>query len=254
MQTIFSTSGVRTAEAFDSFMAFVRANLENTVTAEVFGEQFYAHLKTGRLADISIAAWKCPRGISRSSRGDDLILALPSGRRVIEFPGLGRSFELNRNTVSLIDHHEPCVVRSIDPPRRLQVRLPRSELGHLLVNQPIALNGNAALLAAFVHELARIGPSILDELGRNAARNFILEMTARSFSQHDAGPAPAPSVFAAGAAGYEFARKVMQADILDAEQIAGQTARALADAAARRRTSDPSAEPSDRQPRRQEDS
>ena len=258
MRPIFTTEDVRPAEAFDFWMSIARANIQREVDSVPFDRpSFYGSLKVGMLGDVALTAWRAGPGITHCRGTDDLQLVLPSTRAHIEFAD--RSFELNRHGVCLVDCQKPYACASLEPPDRVQVRLPReilklrSSLADAM-NRPISLTPSTRLLVDYIHSLVRIGPSNLDPTVAALARDQLLELVAAVLPQPEPHQ-PQPSVFSAGLAGIEFARKFMTADILDAGQIADQQARALADAPADpRKTPDPSAPPSGRPPRRPRES
>jgi len=183
MQTIFSTAGVRTAETYDYWLEVARPHLLNGFKGESFvRENFYAELKVGTLAGgVDLATWRSSPGITRSRGTDDLVLALPSSRSIWEISD--RCFEMSPNAIYLIDCREPFVSSSIDAPERLQLRVPRDELWQRvsiagLVNRPIPLRPDTALLIAFVRNLVHTGPSTLSPVARTLVRGMLLDLIA----------------------------------------------------------------------------
>jgi len=140
-----------------------------------------------RAALAQAADWCC-RGDAARCKGTDELVLVPSSRSLIEFAD--RRFVMNRNSVYLIDCRKPFVLRSIEPPERIQVRLPRDELEQLMpiadvVNRPLPLQHQTALLASFVRGLIRIGPSTLNSAAAGLVRNHLIDLTAIALRSED---------------------------------------------------------------------
>ena len=186
MQTIFSTAEVPQAEAFDYWVDAWVAITDQRVNVETFEPgNFYAEVQTAAISDITLIDWRSSPGISRNSNisGEDhLVLYLPGSRTVAEFGDC--CFEQNRSSLSLIDCHRPFTARSLEPAERMAVRIPRDTLGQRIrltkeiVNRPVRLQGDAALLTGLVRQLVRIGPSTLSPAAAAIVREQMIDLTA----------------------------------------------------------------------------
>ena len=161
MHTVFSTVDVPRDEALDYWMDVISIVFPGRKSkVEAFDRHnFYAEIKAGALGDIAVASWRTAPGIARCEGTDELVLMLPSSRTHIEFGD--RSFEINRNNLYLIDVREPYVARSLEPVERTIVRLRREALERHIsianaVNRPLQLQGDTALLTAFVRDLISV--------------------------------------------------------------------------------------------------
>ena len=181
MRPIFSTANVPQDEAYDYWQDIACANIQRVKGRPFDREDFYGELKTGTLGDVTIADWRSASGVSRCDGTDDLILVLPSTRSYIEFAD--RGFEINRSSVYLLDCRKPFVVYSLEPPDRVQLRLPREALERRVsltngVNRPIPLRNDAAILTALARELVRIGPSTLSPQAAAIVHGHMIDLTA----------------------------------------------------------------------------
>ena len=70
MQTIFSTSDVPPADAFEYWLDVACARIIRHESEPVDPDHFYAELKAASLADLSLLAWKMAPAIGRVSRSD----------------------------------------------------------------------------------------------------------------------------------------------------------------------------------------
>ena len=184
MQTIFSTAEVPQAEAFDYWVDAWVAITDQRVNVETFEPgNFYAEVQTAAICDITLVDWRSSPGISRNiSCEDHLVLYLPGSRTVAQFGDY--CFEQNHSSLSLIDCHRPFTARSLEPADRMAVRIPRDTLGQRIrltkeiVNRPVPLQGDAALLTAFARQLVRIGPSTLSPVAVAIVREQMIDLTA----------------------------------------------------------------------------
>jgi len=184
VQTNFSTADVPQAEAFDYWIDAWVAITDQSVNIETFEPRdFYAEVRTAAISDMSLVEWWSSPGISRNISGEDhLVLYLPGSRTVAEFGDC--CFEQNRSSLSLIDCHRPFNARSLEPAERMAVRVPRETLGQRIrltkevVNRPVPLQGDAALLTAFMRALVRIDPSTLSPAMAAIVREQMLDLAA----------------------------------------------------------------------------
>ena len=228
---IFSTADVPPDEAFDCWMDVVQTNISKFKIENFDRRNFFADLRVGTLGDLAIQEWHASPGISRCDGADELLLVLPSPRRIFEFKD--RVTELNRNTICLFDCREPFVGSAPAALDRIQVRLPRDLLkrrASLLdtVNRSIPLTPDTRFLTTFVRNLVRAGPSTLSPDLAAMVSEQLLDLIAAALPV----PSPAPVTL-------DYARRIMEAGILDAGRIADRPARARAAlAAAGRKTRD----------------
>jgi len=99
----------------------------------------------------------------------------------MQFPDY--DMELNSGNLTLLDFREDHVTRAAEPIEQIIVRIPRSTLARRMplgstVNQPIPVQGDAALLSGFVRELVRTGPSTLSPMAASIVREQLLDLTA----------------------------------------------------------------------------
>lgn len=196
MQTIFSTADVPQADAFEYWrhltsMTVAKHDLEVGVADRA---TFHGELRAGRVCDLTIATWQRSQGRAHIGNDNDLLLALPASRSIVEFSNRRfQPYEINRANISLLDarmtstisHLEPvesAVVRI--PPDALERRLPVAEGGGA-INRPIPLqnDADAGLLVSYVRQLAHTGPSKLSPTVIQLARQMILDLTATVFSR-----------------------------------------------------------------------
>jgi len=158
------------------------ATFPNRKIEVVERRNFHGEMQTGTVLDLRLVAWRASGMISRGPSFDDLHLILPLRRGVFEFAD--RSFELDPNGLYLIDDRQAHVSRTVESmSENVLVRLPRDELARRVsiadvVNRPIAAQGDAALLAAFVRDVIRVGPSTLSPAAAALAREQMLDLTA----------------------------------------------------------------------------
>jgi AraC family transcriptional regulator, positive regulator of tynA and feaB len=182
VQTIFSTADVPRAEAFAYWADVVRANLTPMHRFELLDRtNFRAELRRGIVADLTFVSWQASPAYSSGGGSDELSLVLPSSRALIEIGG--RQFESNRDSLCLIDHREASAACSPEPIDRTFVRIPREALERRIrlanvVNRPLPVRGDLALLAAFLREIVRIGPSSLSLAAAALVREQMLDLTA----------------------------------------------------------------------------
>ena len=78
MQTILSTAGMRPNEAFEYWMDVACARIIKHQSEPLDRHNFYAEIKAGSLADLSILTWQTAPTVCRNKRDDDdLLLMLP---------------------------------------------------------------------------------------------------------------------------------------------------------------------------------
>ena len=189
MQTIFSTSDVPLADAFaywrDSCDKFIRPDYFNVIDRS----GFQAHLLAGSLGDLAVMEWRIAPVIARNTNGEDvlrsqsdnLFLLCPNIRLTIDLAD--SCHELDATNLSLFDTHSKHVT-PVQPIDTLCVGIPydalarRIRLPKGIVNRPIAAQGDAALLAGFVREIARIGPSALSPAAATLVREQMLDLAA----------------------------------------------------------------------------
>jgi len=220
MHKIFSTAVVPQAEAYDLWIDVARVYICDHESSVPDRSRFCAAIEVGKLDDLSFAAWQADVSHSRA-RGTDTDDLCPSLLSCVAIEIAGRSFVINRN-ICLLDPREPHVAHSLEPNDRMIVRIPRKALGERMslttevVNRPYPLQGDAALLAAFVRGIVRTGPSTLSPEVASLVRNALLDLIAVALR-----PQSEPT-------GLDYVRSIMEAGILDAERIADRPARARA--------------------------
>jgi AraC family transcriptional regulator, positive regulator of tynA and feaB len=186
MQTILDTAALPPREAFDYWMdvAAVRFAARQTWRPQD-RLHFSGMLRAEGLSDLEILHWRMAPGSGTSGdTSDDLMLMLPRSRAGLEFAD--DSFEISAGNVYLLDRRARYGVCLLDEPsEHMAVRVPRDALARRLssgvakvVNRPVPLVGDAALLAAQVHALVRTGPSTLSPAAAVAARMHLLDLTA----------------------------------------------------------------------------
>lgn len=127
-------------------------------------------------------------GVSRATAPGSshlLLLMVPTREAscpIIEFAGQG-SIQLNRRNLYLLDDSKPYVCCSPEPMDRMAVWIARDALKRRVplasvVNRPIPLQGAAALLAAYIQELIRIGPSTLSQATAAVVSEQVVDLTA----------------------------------------------------------------------------
>ena len=183
MHSIFSTADVPQAEAFDYWMDVACANVIRHDSRPVDRNTFSAKLAVGALADLSLFGWTLAPVLTHSGGGsDDLLLLQPSSRIDVEFAD--RTMEINRSNLYLIDHTQPFACRTRELVEQTALRIPRDALARRIritrdvVNSPVPLQGDAALLSAFVRGLVRIGPSTLSPTAAAVVREQMIDLTA----------------------------------------------------------------------------
>jgi len=183
VQTIFSTTDVPQADAFDYWVDAIRTIYRHDVEAVGDRRDWYGEMKAGSLGDMTLVTWQAAPWISRCLIGNgDLLLQLPSSCTAVEFVDGG--FEHGRNNLCLFDTGKPHASRSLEPIDRVAVRIPRDTLGQRIrlteeiVNRPVPLQGDAVLLNAFVRDLVRIGPSTLSPAAAAVVREQMIDLTA----------------------------------------------------------------------------
>ena len=182
MQTIFSTADVPQAEAFDYWMDIACANFARHEAEPLDRRGFSAELRMGTVADLNV--WHCRMAAETARLGgtdtNDLQLLVPRRHR---FRFGDRRFEIDGSDLILFDTREASVVQTLDPVS-IGLRIPRDALTQRIrqdkrvVNHPIAEVGDAVLLAAFVRDLIRIGPSTLSPATATIVREQMIDLTA----------------------------------------------------------------------------
>jgi AraC-like DNA-binding protein len=181
MQTILSTEGMRPADAFEYWMDVAcKKIIEHT--ADPFDRQnFSAEVNAGSLADLTILNWRQGPVSGHNKRGDDLLLMLPY-KGSTKFVFTDRCVTLDDGSMLLVDMHEAYVgFHQYDPVESIGLHIPRNTLGSItkeIVNRRMAVHGDAALLAGFLREIIRIGPSKLSPTAAALVREHALDLIA----------------------------------------------------------------------------
>ena len=182
MRTIFSTADVPQVDAFDALVDFITRQI-GPPKMEPVARNFHAELSRGTLAGLGLTSWRFAPVVSRHVETDDLCLLLPQSRLFMQFPDY--DMELNSGSLCLLDfHHKHHVTRAVEPIEQTIVRIPRELLARRIritrdvVNRPVPLLGDAALLRAFVRDLVRIGPSTLSPAAAAIVREQTIDLTA----------------------------------------------------------------------------
>ena len=94
--------------------------------------------------------------------------------------------EVNEANLSLFDPRSKHVTQAIQPVDFIGMSIPRDVLERRIrikriVDHPVATQGDAALLAGFVREFIRIGPSTLSPAAATIVRQQMLDLTAVVF-------------------------------------------------------------------------
>jgi len=184
MQTIFSTADVPRTDAFDYWMEVACANIAKHEVKPFDRREFSAWMQAGLLAGLPIACWgSAPHNARAGSNDtDDLLLLFHTRTEQVRFAG--HSIEMNSNGLVLFDTREAYVARAAEPIEAIGVHIPREVLAQRIritrdvVNHPLPLEGDAALLTAFVREIVRIGPSTLSPAAAAIAREQMMDLTA----------------------------------------------------------------------------
>jgi len=183
MRTIFSTAVVPQAEAFDYWMDVACANVIRHSAQPLDRQNFFARLAVGTLADLDVFAWLLAPVLTHSGGGgDDLLLLRPSSRIDVELAD--RTMEINRGNLYLIDHTQSFACRPSELVKQTALRIPRELLARRIritrdvVNRPVPLQRDAALLTAFMREIVRIGPSTLSPAAAAIVREQMLDLIA----------------------------------------------------------------------------
>jgi AraC-like DNA-binding protein len=191
MRTILTTTGMPAKQAFEYWMDVVGRMFRHQ-SEPVDRHHFYAELNVGALADLAVWAWRLAPRIGRYDDDQDLLLMHPLSRMTFETDG--RSF-VSGDHLYLLDTRQPTVIRATEPVVCRSLRIPRIALEQRLpltrktVNQPIPIQGDAALLANFLSAIVRIGPSSLSLAAKMIAREHALDLCALMLS-HLAGRRP----------------------------------------------------------------
>ena len=194
MQTVVSTVNAPPGEAFDYFVEMNRNAMTRHVIETFDRASFYGEMRVGRLADLMLGAYRTSLGHTQVGDNDllQLVLVLPTSRSIVEFPD--RNVALNRTSLCLLDLRMPALSRALEPVDRTMVVIPPAELNRRvrleksIFNQPVAANGDAALLTNLVDGLVRIGPSTLSPTAAALAREQLLDLIAVVFGGADAVP------------------------------------------------------------------
>jgi hypothetical protein len=182
MQTIVTTAGMSPRDAFDYWHDVTCAKLGAHKSSPLDRNNFYAEMKAGALADLTLLAYKSAPNTAASNRGDGLALILPFTRVAVEFGD--RQFEANASSLFLFDSREPNLGRNFEPVEQIALCIPRATLAQRIpiskevTNRLIPLCGDAVLLANFLCSLTLTGPSTLSPSGRIVAREQALDLTA----------------------------------------------------------------------------
>jgi AraC family transcriptional regulator, positive regulator of tynA and feaB len=186
MQTVFSTDGLPHREAYDYWMDVAAIRFAPHQTWRPQDRlHFSGTLRAEGLSDLEMLHWRMAPGSGASGdTSDDLMLMLPRSRAGLEFAD--DSFEMSAGNVYLLDRRAPYWVCLLDEPsEHVAVRIPRLVLARRLkgslakvVNRPVPLVGDAALLAEQVRAVVRTGPSTLSPAAAVAARMHFLDLTA----------------------------------------------------------------------------
>jgi AraC-like DNA-binding protein len=182
MQTIITTAGMPPRDAFEYWHDVACAKLIKHESDPLNRTNFYAEMKAGALADLTLLAYKTAGATGRSSRGDGLLLILPFTRVALVFGE--RQFEANGSSLVLLDAQEQHFSRNLEPVVQIGLRIPRTALaqripiGKEATNRPIQLRDDAALLKNFLRSLTHTGPSTLSPAARIMACEHALDLTA----------------------------------------------------------------------------
>jgi AraC-like DNA-binding protein len=113
---------------------------------------------------------------------DDLLLFCPCSRWHLEFSD--RHSEINQRTLLLVNDRDKIISRTMEPVDQIALRIPRDVLERRIpitgtvTNQPIAAQGDAALLAGFIREIVHVGPSALSPAVAMLVREQMLDLAA----------------------------------------------------------------------------
>jgi AraC family transcriptional regulator, positive regulator of tynA and feaB len=186
MRTIFSTADVPRADAFAYWHDIACARIIAHESELVDPDNFYAELKAASLADLSLLVWTVAPVSGRFARSDDLFLQMPKSPGHYEFPD--RSFAIDSGVLCLLDAREPIAFRAMEPMIRSALRIPREALERRIrinkevANRPIAVHGDAALLAALMHGIIQAGPSTISPAAQVIVRDHVLDLLALALS------------------------------------------------------------------------
>lgn len=189
MQTIFSTAGVPPADAFTYWQDTCDKILRPDYIEAIDRKAFYAHIETEPLGDLAVTSWEMAPLIARNTNGEDmlrsgdsLLLLCPNSRIAVELAD--HSHEFNDTNLCLFDIQTKHVSQALHPINLLGVGIPcealarRVRISKEIINQPIAAQGEAALLAGLVREIIRIGPSSLSPAAAALVREQMLDLAA----------------------------------------------------------------------------
>jgi AraC-like DNA-binding protein len=182
MQTVLTTAGLRARDAFEYWYDVANSQLYKHQSEPVDRHNFYAEMQTGVLPDLAMVACKTAPIAGRSHPGDDLIVVLLATRVAMAFGE--RQFEANGNNLMLLDTREPHFGRALEALEQVGVHIPRRALrqripiGKEVVNRPIPIQGDAALLAHYVRMIIKSGPSTLSLQTGLLVCEQVLDLTA----------------------------------------------------------------------------
>jgi AraC family transcriptional regulator, positive regulator of tynA and feaB len=186
MQKILSTEGMWPSDAFEYWLDVACAKIIEHTAKPLDRHNFFADLKAGSLADISIFTWRMAPTIGCNKRDNDLLLMLPR-KCSLEFEFANRCITVDDGNMFLIDMRETHLGRTTQPIEMISLRIPRNSLERRIrltkeiVNRPITVHGDAALLAGYLHEIIRIGPSQMSPATATIIREHALDLVAVVF-------------------------------------------------------------------------
>jgi len=183
--------------ALECWMDVARTLFKNQQSEPLDRDNFFAELKAEPLADIDVVSWHLAPRISRynGSEQDSLVLA---------YFGRGFSIELNDHSVVrdasaglyLLDSSTAVASRALEPAACFGLRVSRKILAQRIpittkvTNRPIPVQGDAALLAGFLSEISRVGPSTLSSQASMVVREHALDLCALTLAPMAGGRRP----------------------------------------------------------------
>jgi AraC family transcriptional regulator, positive regulator of tynA and feaB len=192
MRTILDTAGLPPREAADYWRDVASARLSASRSWTPHDRlRFSAKFEAEELSDLQMLHWRLTPLDGGWAETDGVILLAP--RSQVQFAD---GFDLDGGALCLIDGQRAPRARICEPTEFMGVLIPRTTLARRLngglakvVNRPVAIEGDAALLAEQVRALVRTGPSTLSPAVAVAARMHLLDLAALALAPL-AGVAP----------------------------------------------------------------